>query len=189
MNETELIQQCIEGHRQSQRLLYDRYSARLFGVCRRYIRNDNDAEEVLADAFYKILTHLERFEQKGSFEGWMYRIAVNECLMFLRKANNNFQQAIEIETQYDLSDTVRADVALHEGDIMRLLDYLPLGYRTVFNMYIIEGYSHKEIADMLRISVNTSKSQLIKARRMLQQLLQKVGYNVALPKMAEDEDN
>lgn len=189
MNEKELIQRCLEGNRQSQRVLYDHYSTRLFGVCRRYIRNDNDAEEILADAFYKIFTNLNKFEQKGSFEGWMYRITVNECLMFLRKSDKDFQQALEIETQYDLSDsTLKADSAMHEGDIMRLLDYLPVGYRTVFNMYVIEGYSHKEIAEMLQVSINTSKSQLIKARRMLQQLLQKAGYNhIVLPRNEEDE--
>lgn len=182
LEEQQLILLCKTGDRQAQRLLYDRYSPRLFGVCRRYVRNDADAEEILLSGMYKVLLNVEKYEPKGSFDGWMYRIVVNECLMFLRKQHVDFQRYLEIETQYDLADPrASSDADLHESDILQLLDRLPLGYRTVFNLYVLEGYTHREIADMLGVSINTSKSQLIKARRMLQQWLEKMGYAIALP--------
>lgn len=182
MTEQQLIVLCKTGDRRAQRLLYDRYAPRLLGVCRRYVRNDADAEEVLLSGIYKILINVEKYEPKGSFEGWMYRIVVNECLMFLRKQNTDFQRYLEIDTQYDLADQQStANDDLQQGDILQLLEKLPIGYRTVFNLYVLEGYAHREIAELLQISVNTSKSQLIKARRMLQQWLEKIGYNLALP--------
>lgn len=184
MNEQQFISLCKSGDRRAQRLLYDRYAPRLFGLCRRYVRNDADAEEILLDGIYKVLINIEKYEPKGSFEGWMYRITVNECLMFLRKQNGDFARFVEIDTQYDLSNKQQSDDELHENDILKLLDQLPLGYRTVFNLYVLEGYNHREIADLLNISLNTSKSQLRKARMMLKQWLEKMGYAIAI-----EEDN
>ncbi len=187
MNEQQLILLCQSGDRRAQRVLYDRYAPRLFGLCRRYVRNDADAEEVLVDGIYKVLVNIEKYEPKGSFEGWIYRIVVNECLMFLRKKNGDFGQLAEIDAQYDLAHNQQSDDELHENDILKLLDNLPIGYRTVFNLYALEGYNHREIADLLQVSVNTSKSQLRKARAMLKQWLEKMGYAISIDTTDDNE--
>lgn len=140
----------------------------MFGVCRRYIKNEQDAEDVMINGFFKVFTKIEQFNEKGSFEGWIRRIMVNESLMFLRKYNMNL--SIELNETQAVTE-MDADSQIREEDILKLLDYLPIGYRTVFNLYVIEGFSHKEIAEQLGVSVNTSKSQLIKARKKLQQLI------------------
>jgi len=140
----------------------------MFGVCRRYIKNEQDAEDVMINGFFKVFTKIEQFKDNGSFEGWIRRIMVNESLMFLRKYNMNL--SIELNETQAVTE-MDADSRIREEDILKLLDYLPIGYRTVFNLYVIEGFSHKEIAEQLGVSVNTSKSQLIKARKKLQQLL------------------
>lgn len=179
MSVQQLLQLCRNNDRRAQKQLYERYAKQLFGVCIRYVRNEADAEEVLLNAFYKIMTNLNRFEEKntGTFEGWMYRIAVNEALMFLRsKQSSDWQRIFELDAQYDIPHEIYTDTQLLENDIIQLLDFLPTGYRTVFNLYAIEGYQHKEIAEILNVSINTSKSQLIKARAMLRKLLAKLNY-------------
>ncbi len=148
----------------------------MFGVCRRYIKNEQDAEDVMINGFFKVFTKIEQFNDKGSFEGWIRRIMVNESLMFLRKYNMNL--SIEIHENQAVTE-MEPDTAIREEDILKLLDLLPIGYRTVFNLYVIEGYAHKEIAEKLGISINTSKSQLIKARKKLQQLILNDDYRQA----------
>ena len=179
VTENELIQACKKGNRKAQKQVYERFAAKMFGVCRRYIRNEADVEDTLLNGFFKVFSKIDKFEGKGSFEGWIRRIMVNESLMFLRKKNRSMHLYVEVEEQYDLQTEDTADRKLAEGDILCLLDDLPTGYRTVFNLYAIEGYSHKEIAEQLGVSVNTSKSQLLKARKMLQKLLQQSEYRVA----------
>lgn len=165
-----------QNDRKAQKLLYDRLSPKMFGVCRRYIKNEQDAEDVMINGFFKVFTKINQFGGSGNFEGWIRRIMVNECLMFLRKYNMNLSVELNEEMA---SSGIEADNSIREEDIMKLLDLLPIGYRTVFNLYAIEGFSHKEIAEKLEISVNTSKSQLIKARKRLQQLLNQDGHQVA----------
>jgi len=174
LTEEELIAACRQGDRRAQKQLYDRFSPVMFGVCRRYIKTPQDAEDVLVEAFFKVLTNLHQYKSKGSFEGWIRRIVVNEALMFLRK-RHNFRLTAE------LSETDRAAPALvvdelAAEDILALLEQLPTGYRTVFNLYVVEGYKHREIAEILDISINTSKSQLILARKKIQSLLEDSGY-------------
>ncbi len=172
MTETQLIAACKKGNRKAQRILYERYATKMFGVCRRYIHNETDVEDTLLNAFYKVFTHIDSFKEKGSFEGWIRRIVVNESLMFLRKKKRVNTLYVEfIDKQVEMPIAPKAQDDLQEADILKLLDKLPYGYRTVFNLYAIEGYKHREIAEMLGISINTSKSQLIKARKMLQDLL------------------
>ncbi len=146
----------------------------MFGVCLRYLRHREDAEDVLSNAFYKVLTHIAQFNSQGSFEGWIRRIVINEALMFLRK-KKPYYIGLEAE-EMDLPVPVRISDRLAAKDILQLLDQLPPGYRTVFNLYVIEGYKHREIAELLGISINTSKSQLILAKKRMRELLERVDY-------------
>ena len=171
MTEQELIQACKKNSRKAQQKLFDLYSPKMNGVLKRYLRSREDAEDVLVEAFFKVFTNLDRFRGDGSFEGWIRRIVVNEALMFLRK-QHNFNMTVEIT---DFDQPVRLNVMddLAVKDIMKLMGQLPTGYRTVFNLYVIEGYKHREIADLLGISINTSKSQLILAKKRLKALIEK----------------
>lgn len=147
----------------------------MLGVCRRYLNRLADAEDVLMEALYKVLTRIDQYSGDGSFEGWIRRVVVNECLMFLRK-NDVLQNAWELPPELDESREPGALHRLQADDLLGLLDRLPDGYRTVFNLYVIEGYKHREIAELLGISINTSKSQLILARRRLEELLRALNY-------------
>ncbi len=129
---------------------------------------------MLVEAFFKVLTNLGQYRGAGSFEGWIRRIVVNEALMFLRR-RHNFQLSVEAN-KLDIEAPARAVGRLAADDILELLGQLPTGYRTVFNLYVLEGYKHREVADMLGISINTSKSQLILAKKRLQELLIQAGY-------------
>ncbi|MFN7118357.1 MAG: RNA polymerase sigma factor [Saprospiraceae bacterium] len=176
MTELELIEACKRQDRRAQQLLFDRYSPIMFGVCLRYVKSREDAEDVLVEAFFKVLTHIQNFKSEGSFEGWIRRIVINEALMFLRR-QHNFNMTLEIDNQIDSeADPITAVDELAARDILNLLDSLPTGYRTIFNLYAIEGYKHREIADLLGISINTSKSQLILAKKRLQELLEELKY-------------
>ena len=169
MTESELIAGCQRADSKAQKVLYERYASMMYGVCMRYLKNEMDAEEALLNGFMKIYQNIEKFEAKGSFEGWVRRIMVNEALGFLRK-KEPLHLAIE-DGFTQIADTGGADHDLNEGELLGMLHTLPAGYRAVFNLYAIEGYSHKEIADMLNITEGTSKSQLSKARAMLQRRL------------------
>ena len=168
--ETELIQGCRRGDRHAQQRLFDLYSGRMYGICLRYVKNPMEAEDVVVIAFTKVFERIDQFRSEGSFEGWIRRIAVNEALTHLRRSRamvvaTDLDHAAR-ELDYDqLSDHLEAE------DLLKLIDQLPPGYRVVFNMYAIDGYSHKEIAEALNISENTSKSQLSRARTSLQKLL------------------
>ena len=175
VTEQELIQACKEEDRRAQKMLYDRYSPVMFGVCKRYLKTREDAEDVLVEAFFKVLTNIHQYKGAGSFEGWIRRIVVNESLMFIRR-RHNFSMTVEINN-IDAPAPAKAIGRLAEQEILRLLDQLPTGYRTVFNLYVVEGYKHREIGDMLGISINTSKSQLILARKRMQELLEQAGYS------------
>ncbi len=180
MDLSQIIAHCQQNDRKAQRQLYEQLAPRMFGVCRRYIREHADVEEVLLNGFFKVFNNINKYEGKGSFEGWVRRIMVNECLMFLRKreAKKNLK-VVHLEREEIIPAYGAPDDGLKEADILHLLDDLPLGYKTVFNLYAIEGYSHKEIAEQLNVSVNTSKSQLLKARRMLQDLIKKSATKIA----------
>ena len=155
-------------------MLYDRYSPKLFGLCKRYVKGREDAEDVLLEGFFKIFKHIQQYSGSGSFEGWMRRIVVNEALMFLRKGHN-FKADVELNN-IDIGSQISVEDELAAQDILDLLDLLPTGYRTVFNLYVLEGYKHREIAEILGISINTSKSQLILARKKLQGMIRQRQY-------------
>ncbi len=165
-----LVEQCQKGESSAQKSLYDAYKSILFGICRRYINNNEDAEDVLVSAFVKIFGHINDFKNDGSFEGWMKRIAVNECLMHLRK-NKIFTKELEIDN-IDLAEEPHYEDEMEEVNILALFDQLPDGCRAVLNLYAVEGLKHREIADELHISINTSKSQLILARKKIKELIE-----------------
>jgi len=169
--EEHLVKLCKKGDNKAQRILYDRYSGGMLRLCLRYVKNISDAEDILVTGFLKIFEKISRFEYRGpgSLSAWIKKIIINESLMFLRQ-NNNFRLIPENNLPDKESD-ISLDNQINAEEIYKLILKLPIGYRTVFNMFAIEGYSHKEIADKLNISENTSKSQLFKAREMLKQLI------------------
>ena len=144
MNEKEIIQACIKNDRLAQKSLYESYSPVLFAIIKRYIKDVHISEDILIDSFMKIFDHLKKFEGKGSFEGWMKRIAVNQCLMHLRK-NNVFHLTIESDNIV-LPFETQIEEDIDFKTLLKVLDLLPVGYRTVFNLYVVEGYKHKDIA-------------------------------------------
>lgn len=146
----------------------------MFGLLKRYMRTREDAEDVLVEAFFKVLTNIDQYQNKGPFGGWVRRIVINEALMALRK-KHNFNLTVEIE-HHDVPASPKVVDRLAANDILELLDQLPTGYRTVFNLYVIEGYKHREIAELLGVSINTSKSQLILAKKRMQTLLAHSNY-------------
>lgn len=173
-NEQDLLKGCQKHDATAQRILYERYSPILLGICRRYVKPLADAEDVFADAMIKIFERIGQFKGKGSFEGWMKRIAVNESLMFLRK-----YKRIHHKSEEELPESSVKAEAIQELEfeqLLALLDRLPEGYRTVFNLYVLEGLKHREVAEELGISINTSKSQLIQARKRLKEYLDKMDY-------------
>lgn len=172
MTQQDLIKGCKAKNRQAQKQLYDQYAPTLLAICKRYVKQIEDAEDVMLETFYKIFTNIGQYEGKGSFEGWMKRISVNESLMFLRR-KHNFNISLESNHLEISSQEINIEEELFAADILEVLDTLPTGYRTVFNLYVIDGLKHREIADELGISINTSKSQLIQAKRKLADLLKK----------------
>ncbi len=165
-----LIARCRQKQRQAQHEVYDWLAPKMLAVCRRYINDSNEAESVMISGFLKVFDKIHQFAGDGSFEGWVRRIMVNESLLYIRK-NKNMYIEVDIEQADSEPDYTKAATHLDTEDLLALIDNLPVGYKTVFNMYAIEGYSHKEIAAALAISESTSKSQLSRARAMLQKQL------------------
>ena len=167
-SEQELIDLCIKGDRIAQRALYDRLASRMFPLCIRYVGERDTAEDILQDGFVTLFSRLDSFKGHGSFEGWARKIFVNTALMYLRK-KDALKMSDEIETARNLSTDITSQMQnIGYKELMGLITSLPPGFRTVFNMYVIEGYSHKEIADMLNITETTSRTQLSRARTWLQ---------------------
>lgn len=149
-------------------MLFEAYARKMMSVCLRYVANHHDAEDILQEAFIKVYAHLHQFKFEGSFEGWLRRIVVNTALKTLQKKKIHFAEVTESTTSA-INTEASAPAALEAAQLMKLLHHLPDGYRIVFNLYVIEGYDHEEIAQMLNIQTSTSRSQLVKARKMLQQ--------------------
>jgi RNA polymerase sigma factor (sigma-70 family) len=171
ISETDLIEGCIQSDRKMQYELYQRFAPKMYGVCLRYAANAEEAEDLLQEGFIKVFRKLASFRSEGSFEGWVRRIFVNTAIeQFRRKTYLQPITEREEETVEGKYLSVLDDLA--ERDIIGLVQQLSPGYRTVFNMYVIEGYTHKEIADALGISEGTSKSQLSRAKLILQGLVQ-----------------
>ena len=166
----ELINGCLRRDNSAQRLLYETYSPRMYGLCCRYVKDSMDAEDVLVGAFTKVFDKIHQFKNEGSFEGWIRKIVVNEALTYLRRHRSMYLE-IDLEQAGYEPDYQSLGDHLEAEDLLSIIQALPTGYRIVFNLYAIDGYSHKEIADQLGISENTSKSQLSRARAYLQKVL------------------
>lgn len=171
--ETELIEKCLRNDRQAQHALYQTYSGKMYALCCRYVKDRMEAEDVMVTAFTKIFERINQFKGEGSFEGWIRRVMVNESLSYLRK-NKNMYLETDIEEAHREPDYHQLENQLEADDLLKLIEELPSGYRMVFNLYAIDGYSHQEIADQLGISENTSKSQLSRARALLQKRLSEI---------------
>ncbi|WP_375444153.1 RNA polymerase sigma factor [uncultured Fibrella sp.] len=177
LSESQLVVALQRGEARAQKITYERYATRMMAVCLRYVANQADAEDVLIDAFMRVFERINQFRNEGSFEGWIRRIMVTESLMFLRK-NKSLRQEIPLDTVMEEPDYPWADENLQADDLLRLVAQLPDGYRTIFNLYAIEGYNHAEIANLTGISEGTSKSQLSRARALLQQKIRTLETDV-----------
>ena len=177
--EAQLVAALKRGESRAHKVVYERFAGKMLVICIRYCANRADAEEVMLDGFMRVFEKISQFREDGSFEGWVRRIMVTESLMFLRK-HKQWRQEVPIEEMKGEQDYAWADNAIHENDLLRMVNQLPDGYRTVFNLYAIEGYSHIEIADLLSISEGTSKSQLSRARMLLQANVKKLEQETRL---------
>jgi RNA polymerase sigma factor (sigma-70 family) len=170
-SEAQLVKGIRNGDAKAQRYLYDKYAARMLAVCTRYLPDRMEAEDVMIEGFMKIFEKIDQYKGEGSFEGWIRRLMTNEALMQVRTHRQSWISIDTDEAQHIPADIAWADENLNEKDLMNVIEQLPIGYRTVFNLYAIEGYSHAEIAVLLNISESTSKSQLHRARATLQTLI------------------
>lgn len=169
--EKELIDLVIDNNRKAQRQLYTSFASKMLGVCRQYIKDIHQAEDVMIMGFMKVFNSINTFEHKGSFEGWIRRIMVNECISHIRSQ----KKWLFIDDENYFDETVNPiESKLSVDDIQFLIDQLPEGCKMIFNLYVIEGYKHREIAQMLGIEEGTSKSQLAHARKILQVTISKL---------------
>jgi RNA polymerase sigma factor (sigma-70 family) len=169
-NEGQMVKALQKGDPKAQRYFYDKYAARMLAVCVRYLTDQMEAEDVMIEGFMKVFERIDQFKGEGSFEGWVRRLITNEALMRLRTRRHIEVDIEATEVQYQVNFDW-ADSALEVDDLLVFIGKLPTGYRTIFNLYAIEGYSHAEIAEQLGITESTSKSQLHRARSLLQQML------------------
>lgn len=170
----QLIRRCLAGNPAAQRELYEAFKVPLFRVCLRYAKDRSEAEDMLQDGFIKIFQDLKNYRGTGVFAGWMRKVMVNTALQHLRKQKKMFPSIDlqEVHDQFETDEDIHSD--LNAKALTQLVQQLPAGYRAVFNLYVIEGYSHQEIAQQLGITTSTSKSQLFKAKASLRGLLEKL---------------
>lgn len=173
MDDTSLVIECVKGDSRAQRMLFERFSKKMLGVCMRYAKSTEQAEDVLQDGFIKVFSKLNDFKHDGSLEGWIRRIMVNTSLDQIRKENKLLGNISLDNVDYKLQDNAFVLENLAAKDLMKMVQSMPVGYKVVFNMFAIEGYSHKEISEHLGISENTSKSQYSRARAYLRERLEK----------------
>ena len=172
-NEPVLIKKAIKNNREAQHVLFELHAPKMLSICRYYIKDIQHAEEVMLNGFFKVFSNLKSFKNKGSFEGWIRRIMVRESISFLRQ-QKKIEFSVEDILTHEEYNNNNIDTDIEVGQIQELIDALPEGYKMVFIMYAIEGYKHHEIANMLNINEGTSKSQLFKARKMLQEKIKKI---------------
>jgi len=168
ISESDLIKGCIAGDRRIQEELYRRFSPKMYAVCLRYANNADDAQDLLQEGFIKVYRNLHRFRAEGSFEGWIRRVFVNTSIEHFRKKSTRLSMVTDKEENTIEDADITALHKMAEKDIINIIQELSPGYRTVFNLYVVEGYSHKEIGELLGISEGTSKSQLARAKGVLQ---------------------
>jgi len=164
----QIILKCKKGNAKAQRELYEMYSPVLYGICIRYVADSSEAKDILQESFIKILTKIDKYSGKGSFEGWMKRITVNTAITHYHKSkkHNHHLEVSEIQDFIETNPEYHSDFT--QDELLKVIETLPNGYRMVFNLYAIEGFKHKEIAEQLKIDVNTSKSQYSRAKKIIQ---------------------
>ncbi len=168
-NDSQLIKQSLQNNRQAQKLLYEKFSPKMLSLCAYYIKDLQQSEEVMLNGFLKVFTKLKQYSQQGSFEGWIRKIMVFECISYLRKKNKLiFTDNIEIFEPI-IENEVELTIAVE--DLHNYINTLPEGCKIVFNMYVIEGYKHAEIAEILNVGIGTTKTQLYRARKALQEMI------------------
>jgi len=174
-SESDLIKGCLENNRQMQQFLYKIYAPKMYGVCLRYAGNVEDANDLLQEGFIKVYINLSKFRSEGSFEGWIRKIFVNTSIEHFRRKTQLYNITEAQENTIEDAD-INALNKLAVKDIIQLINELSPGYKTVFNLYVVEGYSHKEIAAMLGITIGTSKSQLARAKSVLKKSLEAINH-------------
>ncbi len=173
LTDKELISASLKNDIKSQKALFDKYKNSMKALCYRYTGNNEDAEDVLQEGFILVFSKLKNYKFEGSFEGWIRKIMINVALKYIKKKNKFYTE--DIKTVYDLYDKNQDAISdMSSNELLNLLIQLPDGYRTVFNMYVIEGFSHKEIGQTLKIAESSSRSQLAKAKNMLRDLVTKL---------------
>lgn len=171
MTEDAILQGCIQNKSAAQKELYFRYSSKMLAVCYRYAHNREDAEDMLQEGFIKVFSQIHTFENRGALEGWIRRIMVHTCINSLKK-NKKFNESVELihaTTVQIKEDTIPSIIQAKQ--VIECIRLLPIGYRTVLNLYAIEGFSHREIGSMLDIEESTSRSQYTRAKAMLEDIL------------------
>lgn len=170
MSETKLIQGCLQNDRTCQKKLYDQYSGQMYSICLRYCRCETIAADALQNAFIRVFKHLDSFRNEGDLGAWIRRIVVRSSLDQIKTEKKYATSDID-DIKYDAYDSVVVHDSMTYDALLKLLDQLPTGYRTVFSMSVLDELNHKEISDILHISEATSRTQLLKARKYLQQLI------------------
>jgi RNA polymerase sigma factor (sigma-70 family) len=166
-----VISGCIEKNPLAQRTLFNTYGPKMMGICFRFAQNKEDAEDMLQEGFIKVYQQIHTFQNRGSFEGWVRKIVVHTCINILKK-HKKFSEVFDIDIANHLQSKDETIASLLQGkQVIECIRLLPMGYRTVLNLYAIEGYSHKEVGDILEIGESTSRSQYTRARNMLESLL------------------
>lgn len=169
-DEISLIKACSNGDNKAFKKIYEIHSGTMYSICLRYMNNEDEAKDALQEGFIKVFKNIQKFTFSGSFEGWMKRIFVNSSIELIRKRKKHLDVS-ELNSN-ELPLTAKIETGTMDAEkMMTLVQQLPAGYRTVFNMFVVDGYSHKEISEYLEISESTSKSQLFKARKQLQEWL------------------
>jgi RNA polymerase sigma factor (sigma-70 family) len=177
MTDKELVEGCIREDRKCQRFLWDKYSKKIMALCLRYCQNQEEAEDAMMEAFVKIFDKMGDFRFQSSLETWMRRVAVNISINKIRARKNIWTDISESE--YEIGYNDHAFEQLNVNQLLKLIEQLPVGYRMVFNLYAVEGFSHKEIAETLNIDEGTSRSQLAKSRKALQAMLNNLNLGKA----------
>ena len=171
MDELQIIAGCKEQKREAQKMLYEIYARKMYSICLRYSSDADSAQDLLQDGFMKTFSNINSFQERGSFEGWLKRIFINLALENLRKKKNIIETSDDLQNLPDMMDDSTEDSDMYkisETELLNMVQSLPRGYSAVFNLYAIEDYSHKEIAEMMGISEGTSRSQYVRARQILQ---------------------
>ncbi|MDB5253187.1 MAG: polymerase [Flaviaesturariibacter sp.] len=180
MTEEVLLQGCLQNKPAAQRALYERYSPKMLAVCYRYGHNREDAEDMLQEGFIKVFSQIRTFENRGALEGWIRRIVVHTCINILKK-NKKFNESVDLIHATTLQVREESIPSIMQAkEVVECIRLLPIGYRTVLNLYAIEGFSHREIGTMLDIEESTSRSQYTRAKAMLEDIL--IKKNILLPK-------